>query len=293
MKVWRLNIKPDSAPNVDPRKFCFNRGILGAGWPVDAPSGIDADRYRRLASEKYGSGSWTSFFRAVHQRMDEGDLCWTRDQSGVYYLGQVTGSWRYESGSEHIRADVVNVRNCDWAKIGEADAVPGKILNSFRGRTLQRSRGSTIKAYSGYVYFKHNPAFEYTLTNVEPDLFRLLGPGDCEDVVGAYLQDQGYRLIPSTSKKSTPKYEYVLRGPGGQKAFVQVKQGNVPLNAEDFGQLDGEVYLFSTHGTCITDGYDHVHALDPAEMEAYVYNHLDAMSERIRNWVEIRKHLTD
>lgn len=69
--------------------------------------------------------------------MEIGELCWTRDH-GKYYLGQITSDWRYENTQENRDADVVNVRSCTWHKIGIVDVVPGKVVNSFRGRTVQK-----------------------------------------------------------------------------------------------------------------------------------------------------------
>lgn len=290
MNVWRLNIKPDSDPGTDPRQFCFDRGILGAGWPIDT-SVADAGEYRDQAREKYGDGSWQSFFRAIHSRMEEGDLCWSRDLGGIYYLGRVVGPWRYETEPAHVRADVVNVRDCDWVEVGEADAVPGKVVNSFRGRTLQRVKGGTVETFSRHVYSKNCPDQEYELDGSEIDLFRLLGPMDCEDVVGAYLQEEGYRLAPSTCKKNTPQYEYVLRGPDGQKTFVQVKQGKQDLSAADYEHLDGEVYLFTTHGEYRIEDQKDIYGLKRSRIESFIYDRLSLLSERVQNWVEIHDQL--
>ena len=70
--------------------------------------------------------------------------------------------------------------------------------------------------------------------DVKLDLFDLIFPEDCEDIVGIYLQEkQGYRLIPSSCKLDTVKTEFVLKTAEG-KAHVQVKQGNVDLHIDEF-----------------------------------------------------------
>ena len=129
--------------------------------------------------------------------METGDLCWTRDGDGNYYIGEISGDWEYRSAVDYRRADIVNVRPCRWFRTGGTDSVPGKILNSFRpGRTVQPVYDETTGFYSKLKYnqLSREPVYDLS-SNVERDLFALISPEDCEDVVGIYLQEEGYRLI--------------------------------------------------------------------------------------------------
>ncbi len=63
--VWRLNLNSASAEDVDPREFCFERGILGVGWPLEESAGeLEGEHgwesYRRRAKEYYEDGRGTA-----------------------------------------------------------------------------------------------------------------------------------------------------------------------------------------------------------------------------------------
>ncbi len=94
--------------------------------------------------------------RSSFYRMKIGDFCWTRDWHGKCILGRISGEWEFRSTKEHIDADIINVRPCDWQQIGTQDSVPGKVLSSFRGgRTVQAIHDNTAKTYSKVLYNKN------------------------------------------------------------------------------------------------------------------------------------------
>ena len=240
MNVWLLTISTDAKEGIDPRKFCIDRGILGVGWPVTASDPLDWEIYERLGTDEYYNREdkgWWPALNAIGNRMQEGDLCWTRDWDGQYHLGRVDGPWEYRASSEYIDADVVNVRSCRWVPVGTEDSVPGKVLNSFRAsRTLQAVHDETVRFYSMLSYNQAIGDEVYPLSENTPqlDLFALISPEDCEDIVGLYLQEvNDYRLIPSTCKVDTFNTEFVLRKRGGM-ALVQVKQGEMTLDRSGF-----------------------------------------------------------
>ncbi len=124
--VWRINLKSAATAGIDPRRFCLDNNCLGVGWAVGVAHTLDAASYNSAARSLYPTDKgWFPAVNALQSRMEDGDLCWTRDLDGYYYLGRVTGPWRYESDSEHILADIVNVRSCTWIKVGSVEAVPG------------------------------------------------------------------------------------------------------------------------------------------------------------------------
>lgn len=118
--------------------------------------------------------------------MEIGDLCWTRDWDGNYYLGKITGEWEYRSTQEHMDADIINVRPCHWYPIGALDLVPGKVLNSFRGGSaVQAVDDNIVKTYSKFMYNKRSNSHEYDLRDENNlNLFDLIAPDNCEDIVG-------------------------------------------------------------------------------------------------------------
>ena len=296
MNIWRLTISTSAEEGVDPRKFCMDRGILGIGWRVDAAGPLDWKTYERLGTEKYydqGDKGWWPAVNAVGNRMQVGDLCWTRDWGGQYYLGRVDGPWSYRSSQEHLKADVVNVRSCRWVPVGTEDAVPGKVLNSFRaGRAVQAVHDATARFYSKLTYNQalDEPVFNLSEETGPWDLFALISPEDCEDIVCLYLQEvHGYRLIPSTCRHDTLKTEFVLRKQGG-KALVQVKQGDITLDRRQFDRDPQEMcewFLFTTGGQYQGEDAPHVHCLDPDTLRNFAVANVELMSGRVQRIIDL------
>ena len=291
MNIWRLTISTDANPGIDARKFCIERSILGLGWPVEARSPLDWATYEELGTTTYydlGDKGWWPAANAIHNRMKEGDLCWTRDWGGQYYIGRVEGPWEYRGAQEYRDADVVNVRACRWVCAGTDDSVPGKVLNSFRAsRTLQAVHDDTVRFYSKLKFNQAGgkPRYDLSDENRQLDLFSLISPEDCEDIVGIYLQEEhGYRLVPSTCRHDTAKTEFVLRKQDS-KALVQVKQGQVTLDRGDF-QLDADDYcewfLFTTGGYYEGKEASHIHCLNPKTLLEFAFDNVSLMSDRVQ-----------
>lgn len=292
--IWRLNIKPDAVEGVDPRKFCFEKGILGIGWQVHTDGPLDWDTYVSLGEKEYpgdGHKSWRAAANAIHN-MAINDLCWTRDADGSYYLGRIVGEWEYCSTDEYQNADIVNVRLCEWFPTGGVDSVPGKVLNSFiPPATVQRVRNDSSNRYSRVKYNQLVGCAHYKLAaDNSPDLLALISPEDCEDIVAIYLQEKlGYRFIPSSHRSDTVKTEFVLKTTEGKQAYVQVKQGNIDLDMDEFKQNDEDPrdwYLFTTNGRYTGKGHDGVHCLKADDMRNFALKHRNLMSNRVQTWID-------
>ena len=301
-QLWRLNINPDAKKDIDPKKFCFDEGILGLGWPVEwnGDTRMTRVKYWELGERKYGDGRWKAAANAICYRMAENDLCWTRDNDAQYYIGRITSDWEYCSGKDYLDADVVNVRKCEWYRTGGIDSVPGRVSNSFiTRRTLQRVHDETSLIYSKILFnelSKNN--YYYDVSNEkELDLFSLIAPDDCEDIVGIYLQEcHAYRIIPSTCKRSTMKTEFVLKSAKGKKAYIQVKQGpNTSLNRDNFkgdGRDPCKWYLFTTSGQYSGSKSNRIHCLEPKKIRKFASTNPRLMSDRVQKFLkfcEIRK----
>lgn len=290
--VWRLNIKTAALEGVDPRKFCIEKQILGVGWPVDCNDKVDWDTYYKLGESEYynqGDNGWWPALNAIKNRMQLGDLCWTRDWDGVYYLGRIAGEWMYSNDQENRAADVVNFRDCIWKKVGEVDAVPGKVVNSFiPARTVQAVDDESVRLYSKFLYNFLSEYPHYALEPISPDLFTLISSEDCEDLVGLFLQEQGYRLIPSSCKADTAAYEFVLKhNETGNSAVAQVKQGFVNLTIGDYSALPSMVYLFTSHGSYVGATARNVRCIDPQDLLKFAIEKRNVMSDRIKTWFAI------
>lgn len=275
MQVWRLNLKTNAAEGIDPRQFCIRNSILGVGCPINCDQPVDWDRYYAIAEEMYynsGDRGWWPAINAIKNRMEICDLCWTRDWSGVYYLGQIRSNWIYRGDHDYRAADVTNVRKCSWKVVGEADSVPGKVANSFiPSRTVQVIDDDSVRLYSKFLFNSLCGREEYPLPRVQADLFALISSEDCEDLVGLLLQERGYRLIPSTCRTDTVAYEFVLKhAETGRAAVAQVKQGKVTINMDDYSSLPSEVFLFTSHGEFTGTPAPNLHCITPEEVKSFV-----------------------
>lgn len=285
--IWRINLKSKPTSNVDPRRFCIENGILGFGWPVPTAQITTQDEYRRAAASHYPADKgWAKAFRAL-QTMSEGDLCWTRDRKGMYYLGRVTGGWTYVATDAHVQADIVNIRPCDWKPVGLVEEVPGKVVASFRpAATVQRILDSTVQFYSALLYNEREPS-TYVLRKGTPDLFSLLGDEDCEDLVGLWMQLDGYLLLPSSCKLDTVGYEWVMvHRDTGARAYAQVKSGKNNLRPGEYADSQHLVYLFTSQGQFEGARPDNVRCIERSEMREFVTRHRVVLPIRIRRWLE-------
>lgn len=122
---------------------------------------------------------------------------------------------------------------------------------------------------------------------VSSDIFSLLSAYDCEEVIGLYLQIAlGYLLIPSSCKSDTLAYEYeLIHRVTGEHAVVQVKTGGESLNRNDYGNIEGKVFVFASNGECFGDEYPHVTCLFPQGIENFMQDHLSLLPRKIQFWI--------
>ncbi|SRR5260221_937384 len=292
MDVWRINLKPGAQAGIDAREHCLTNGVVGVGWQIDYENGvITGEYYQTLAQEEYGDTSWWPAWNALYNKMDIGDLVWTRDWDGIYYLARITSEWLYDTSENAAAADIVNVRKCDWVKVGTAEAVPGKLVNCFiPARTLQKVQDDTVLTFSMITYNQKTNSSQYPIPKLAGmDIYSLLSSEDCEDALGLYLQyTQDYMIIPSTCKSHSIAYEYeLIHRYSCQKAVVQVKNGYNSLNADDYSNLDEIVYLFTTKGNYLGACNEKVRFIDPEIIRQFLFKKTDLLPEKMRTWVNL------
>jgi hypothetical protein len=98
--------------------------------------------------------------------------------------------------------------------------------------------------------WKGKVVYPVQLELTEKNFYSMLSPSDCEDLLCMWLhQKYGYVCIPSTNKIATPLYECVLIDPqNGEHIYIQVKNGNVDIDADDYANLHGATWLLTTGG---------------------------------------------
>jgi len=133
MRSRRADVEPGAAI-----ERALRLGLCGMGGVLaEAPSNT-ADALAALSVQ------YDERLAARVQRFaaaDDGSLVWTRDAGEFYWLGQVSGPWRYDDAAEAKRVDLVHVRPCRWLETPiAAQRVPAGVLASFArgGKNWQR-----------------------------------------------------------------------------------------------------------------------------------------------------------
>lgn len=183
-----------------------------------------------------------------------GDLFWTRDLDGAYWICRATG----EAQSECIESLGVGATLPVKAyKFGIE--VPGQIKASFnrpRGGTSERITDSNIIEYSKMVYNELSNSSEYKVNMSKGNsILENLPDFELEELVISYIQlkENYYLLSNSIANKSTTikiECEFIHRDRSKtRKAVVQVKGGKEKeLNAIDykaFGDAGYTVYFYA------------------------------------------------
>jgi tRNA nucleotidyltransferase (CCA-adding enzyme) len=123
-------------------------------------------------------------------------------------------------------------------------------------------------------------------------LFSLISAEGCEDIVGLYLQERGYRIIPSSCKSDTQKYEFVMKHTHSKKsAVVQVKTGNEVLNIDEFKDIGHEVYLFATSGKYVGNRIKNIHCIEPKDINSFIMKNINLLPEKIQKWLDYYKKM--
>ncbi len=290
--IWRLHIKPDwskGKTRADVINYCLANKVAGIGWPVDVVP-QSAEDYELEARSKYGNRCSAITFT---KKISIGDLIWSRDGKGTYYLGRVFGPWFYCNSTDCIDLDIPNQLSCEWTEIGLDEHVPGKIVACFRSpRALQSIEDvdGSMQDQSAWIFDNYNKNDESPSRRSGKELtgnsfFKLISSEDCEDIVGLYLQKiKGYCIIPSSCKKDTIGHEFILKhSEGFQTALVQVKQGNISLDEKSLSEAN-HIFLFSTEGYASFQS-SNVSILSVDELFAFVKQYEGLLPERIKYWL--------
>ena len=196
MSVYRIHVRPKGglANSKVSFEYCLKENVLGLGWQTKTQNNNASwEEYEWEASEIYGS-SELSRVRYFKRNLKNGDLIWTRDTEGNYYLCKVASEWEYFSNSEAQDADIVNIVRCQLLKVPSVDDVPGKVVACFRAsKTIQSIRDITASEYSKYLWNKLSGEECFLLQSGKYDnVYSLLGSEETEDVIFIYLQMHGW-----------------------------------------------------------------------------------------------------
>ena len=106
MNLFRIHIRPDGGTDdmVATFQYCLDNGLLGVGWRVKGLANTeDWEVYKLAANQVHGSIQQPCY---IFQNVRPGDLVWTRDPFGQYYLARVIRSWEYWMSPEGQEQDI-------------------------------------------------------------------------------------------------------------------------------------------------------------------------------------------
>lgn len=278
--VWRLrmNSQREGVDHAAARDFAIEAGIAGAGWALTNDhlelSPIpdlceDVHEYLAHVRQVYPDyGSVEGAARIFGVEMQIGDYVWMyATHVGEYWCGRIEGNFQYRNTELAHRHDLHITRQCAWMRAGAADAVPGVVRRAFAG-----SFGTVGRIVNGARTAIE--AAEILHRAIEPavggDLFELASPEDLEDIVALYLQEQGWRLLPSTAKASMACYEFLaVHRETCERCGVQVKSGNVtfldPQIAEDLSSF----FVLMAHPEAVVIAHPGVVRIPREEIEHF------------------------
>jgi hypothetical protein len=201
---------------------------------------------------------------------------------GKYWCCQIKDEkFRYRVGGDFDKFDLHITRQCKWKPAGTADAVPGVIRRAFATRfgTISRIVGDAAAAIDAAEI-----VFELKTPTPNGDLFALASPDDLEDIVALYLQEQGWRLFPSTAKASMASYEFVLvHRQTGQRAGVQVKSGSVPSLDQRVASDFHEFFVFLANPAAVLTGdVDRIKKIEREELVSFAKREWRLLPERLK-----------
>lgn len=268
--LWKLTIAPygKTDPEADSFAFCRERSIVGVGWTFDS-----RPRHWSEVEAAFWATNWAtkprSYPRALRifsERVKEGDHVWVYDKDDrTYYVCHVTGGWQYKQGSPWDEHDIHNFFPAIWRAVRQ-DLVPGIVRRrmTMPGAAMIITDDEHWCRYSQLVFEEGNDlpsevdsdrlrALAIRLASLAPtEVFRVLDQDETEDLVGLFLQEQGWRMLKSSSYRSQRDVECIMRRAvdgEGETCAYQVKSGEtITINSKDYEHLHnlGTIFVFST-----------------------------------------------
>lgn len=290
MNLFRIHIRPSGGTDDMFATFrhCLDNGILGVGWRVETLTTTDIwEEYEQKAVPEYGSLQALQQPLYIYNNVEPGDLIWTRDPDGQYYLARVTAGWNYWTTPEgqEKNIDIANVFRCDFCQVA-LDAVPGMVVSRFGlpGYSIQRIHDRSTRTYSQHLWngCADRQIYEVDITDF-PNIFAMLDPEETEDLVFLYLQSQGWYVVPNSRKGNTLRFEFMLtHSETGEKALTQVKTGERPLNVDCYANDPQRIFLFQSNENYEGQCADNVECISRCDLADFLRDQIRLFPESFR-----------
>lgn len=196
--VWRIKInsgRPDVTDWDGARAYCREAGVVGLGWGdlQGITGGASLNEVLAAVEETPGwAPTGPRMIRRLAENADDGDLVWTRDRRGAYWLGRITGDWFFDDSDGAVKWDLGNVRPCEWIQEPFRDyEVPGSVVRNFAGtgETFRRIKQPAAMRVTEMLWARSSdPDAPRPAIPVGEVLSDLLDPIDVEDIVLIWMQ---------------------------------------------------------------------------------------------------------
>ena len=314
MTIWRLHVNTSGGNCAD---VCFKNKVMAMGWSITDRhiENFTEARKKKICEQRVNINSYEDYeklikkwkvydgksyvpatVRKLYWEVKPDDLVWIR-YKGIYYLGRVGDTSQWVFDQDNLQKDAAIQRtDIEWLAVGDESTVPGFVATAFiKGKTLQRINSEAVQIFSQHYYNTKIGKEHYQGLTIEANpekFYDLLSPTDCEDLVCAYLfSEYKYIVIPSTNKKSTELYECVLLDPKDRShIYIQVKKGNVSIDANEFRHLQGKVFLFTSGGTVnnLDSNNENIEQISPEKLFDFAMSDAakNIVSDSISYWTE-------
>ncbi len=125
--------------------FGLAHGLVGTGdaLPV-APATLAA----AVAAAERAHGAKAARMLERFAALPDGTFVWTRASDGMFHVGRIAGSWRYDDSPAAHAVGIHHVRPAHWKDrpLGPEE-VPAAVAETFArgGRNLQRTHGASAE----------------------------------------------------------------------------------------------------------------------------------------------------
>lgn len=294
--VTRINLKTDCDDRRELIDFCLNgdKQFLVIGWSYIYEKGKEIKNFEDFYYAVKEDVSRINHAFNVFWDAAEGDLFWTRDLEGSYWICRVIdkAQTKYD-----YSMDIGAVLPVVAYKVGLQ--VPGQIKASFnrpRGGIAEGLYDDIIIEYSKHIYNVLSGTEKYEYKRLEGSILDNLPDFDLEELVIAYLQivKNFYVLSNSIANKSTTiKIECELMSRdllNKKKAVVQVKGGKTKsidaISYKPYADDGYEVYLYAP----VIDNIDVVpncYEITKESLLDFYKKYKDVLPESITRWEKL------
>lgn len=307
MSTWKLSIKPDNEPGYDPFNLCKDKSLLGVGWS-EAYEEIQASNLiemKELVMRRYSQ--WPYPIRKLLEEVKKGDHVWLH-QKGDYYLcraeDEIISGLNIDI--DFIKYDLGHARRADWVKVPEVFVSGAIQRGTIARRMIQKINIKPDEKKCNDLIFDQLKNNKDWVPNIDESLlvikmrqlnmdaiFSIMTPDEVEDMVSAFLQNEGWTLVKSTCFRSKPVFEFSMVNKSSETCYVQVKSGLYPDSLPPeryikYASKTKKVVLFSTNKNAYPGKiYDTITCLDRKEMFDWLIKNSWSMTEslKIRLWI--------